>query len=184
MSQITKHALEASLKNILLKKPLNKITVKDIADDCGINRMTFYYHFKDIKELFEWLYKFETQQVVGDIRKLSTSNAIDVIMRYLYDNRAMTLSAFNSLGREYIEKFIYESIYDAVHDQVIQKSVYVIIDNEDIEFIANYFTITYVALMVQWLQHGMTEEIDSFIKRIGRMMQGAVDAAVQKMRKE
>ena len=30
----------------------------------------------------------------------------------------------------------------------------------------------------------MTEEIDSFIKRIGRMMQGAVDAAVQKMRKE
>lgn len=39
MSQITKHALEASLKNILLKKPLNKITVKDIADDCGINRM-------------------------------------------------------------------------------------------------------------------------------------------------
>ena len=105
-------------------------------------------------------------------------------MRYLYDNRAMTLSAFNSLGREYIEKFIYESIYDAVHDQVIQKSVYVIIDNEDIEFIANYFTITYVALMVQWLQHGMAEEIDSFIKRIGRMMQGAVDAAVQKMRKE
>ena len=54
MSQITKHALEASLKNILLKKPLNKITVKDIADDCGINRMTFYYHFKDIYDLVEW----------------------------------------------------------------------------------------------------------------------------------
>ena len=184
MTQITKKALEASLKHLLLQKPLPKITIQDITDDCGISRMTFYYHFKDIKELFEWLYKFETQQVVGDIRKLSTSNAIDVIMRYLYDNRAMTLSAFNSLGREYIEKFIYESIYDAVHDQVIQKSVYVIIDNEDIEFIENYFTSTDVALMVQWLQHGMTEEIDSFIKRIGRMMQGAVDAAVQKMRKE
>lgn len=169
-----------SLKELIQEMPFSKITIDKIVTNCGYNRQTFYYHFKDIKELFEWLYKFETQQVVGDIRKLSTSNAIDVIMRYLYDNRAMTLSAFNSLGREYIEKFIYESIYDAVHDQVIQKSVYVIIDNEDIEFIANYFTITYVALMVQWLQHGMTEEIDSFIKRIGRMMQGAVDAAVQK----
>ena len=54
MSQITKRALERSLKNMLLKKPLTKITVGDIADDCGINRMTFYYHFKDIYDLVEW----------------------------------------------------------------------------------------------------------------------------------
>ena len=45
MSQVTKRALEQSLKNLLLKKPLNKITINDIANDCGINRMTFYYHF-------------------------------------------------------------------------------------------------------------------------------------------
>ena len=42
MSQITKRALEQSLKNLLLKKPLTKITINDIAEDCGINRMTFY----------------------------------------------------------------------------------------------------------------------------------------------
>ena len=39
MSQTTKHALEASLKNLLAQKPLDKITISDIADDCGINRM-------------------------------------------------------------------------------------------------------------------------------------------------
>ena len=44
MSQVTKRALEQSLKNLLLKKPLTKITINDIAEDCGINRMTFYYH--------------------------------------------------------------------------------------------------------------------------------------------
>ena len=48
MSQVTKRALEASLKNLLLQKPLSKITISDITEDCGINRMTFYYHFKDI----------------------------------------------------------------------------------------------------------------------------------------
>ena len=41
MSQLTKRALEQSLKNLLAYKPLTKITVGDIADDCGINRMTF-----------------------------------------------------------------------------------------------------------------------------------------------
>lgn len=54
MSQTTKKALEGSLKHLLLEKPLDKITISDIAEDCGINRMTFYYHFKDIYDLVEW----------------------------------------------------------------------------------------------------------------------------------
>ena len=49
MSQTTKRALEASLKKLLLQKPLNKITINDITEDCGVNRMTFYYHFKNRK---------------------------------------------------------------------------------------------------------------------------------------
>ena len=54
MSQTTKRALGASLKKLLLQKPLNKITISDIAEECGISRMTFYYHFKDIYDLVEW----------------------------------------------------------------------------------------------------------------------------------
>ena len=40
MSQVTKRALVASLKNQLLKKPLDKVTISDITYDCGISRMT------------------------------------------------------------------------------------------------------------------------------------------------
>ena len=54
MTNTTKQALEASLKHMLLKKPLDKITIRDITDDCGISRMAFYYHFKDIYDLVEW----------------------------------------------------------------------------------------------------------------------------------
>lgn len=35
MSQVTKRALETSLKNLLLKKLLDKITISDITEDCG-----------------------------------------------------------------------------------------------------------------------------------------------------
>ena len=55
MSNITKHALAESLKKLLLKKPLNKITINDLTTDCGISRMAFYYHFKDIYDLVEWV---------------------------------------------------------------------------------------------------------------------------------
>ena len=51
MPNTTKAALEESLKRLLLKKPLDKITITDITTDCGISRMAFYYHFKDIYDL-------------------------------------------------------------------------------------------------------------------------------------
>ena len=54
MSNTTKQALEASLKKVMLQKPLDKITISDITSDCGISRMAFYYHFKDIYDLVEW----------------------------------------------------------------------------------------------------------------------------------
>ena len=64
MSQITKRALEQSLKNLLLQKPITKITINDIAEDCGINRMTFYYHFKDIYDLVEWSCKEDARKAI------------------------------------------------------------------------------------------------------------------------
>lgn len=47
----TKIALGESLKKLVLTKRLEKITINDLTSDCGISRMAFYYHFKDIYDL-------------------------------------------------------------------------------------------------------------------------------------
>ena len=54
MANSTKQELEEALKKQLLKKPLDKITIHDLTEECGISRMAFYYHFKDIYDLVEW----------------------------------------------------------------------------------------------------------------------------------
>ncbi len=70
MSQTTKRALEESLKNLLWEKPLSKITVTDITEDCGISRMTFYYHFKDIYDLVDWHHGRGCRQGTGEQTEL------------------------------------------------------------------------------------------------------------------
>ena len=67
MSNTTKRALEASLKKLLLQKPLDKITIQDLTTDCGISRMAFYYHFKDIYDLSEYLENDAITSLVADI---------------------------------------------------------------------------------------------------------------------
>ena len=66
MSNITKRALEDSLKHLLLKKPVNKITINDISEDCGVNRATFYYHFQDIYALIEWSCEEDSRKALSD----------------------------------------------------------------------------------------------------------------------
>ena len=66
MSNITKRALEDSLKHLLLKKPVNKITINDITEDCGVNRATFYYHFQDIYALIEWSCEEDSRKALSD----------------------------------------------------------------------------------------------------------------------
>ena len=52
--ETTKRVIAYAFKELLLEKPINKITVSDIAEKCDINRQTFYYHFHDIIELTEY----------------------------------------------------------------------------------------------------------------------------------
>ena len=53
VTSLTKRAIRASFLKLLNERPLNKITVKDIVEDCGINRNSFYYHYTDIPALAE-----------------------------------------------------------------------------------------------------------------------------------
>lgn len=71
-SLITKKALANSLKELMKDISLNKISVKNIVDNCGLNRQTFYYHFQDIFDLVEWIYKTEAVESIAQYRSYST----------------------------------------------------------------------------------------------------------------
>lgn len=47
-----KQAMHASFRTVLLRKPLDRITVRDVVEGCGLTRNTFYYHYEDIYDLF------------------------------------------------------------------------------------------------------------------------------------
>jgi AcrR family transcriptional regulator len=53
MANLTRKALYDAFFKLLSERPYKKITVSDVTQECGINRMTFYYHFKDLNNLVE-----------------------------------------------------------------------------------------------------------------------------------
>ena len=64
MSSSTKESLAAALKQMMAVKPIDKITVKDLVEICGVNRQTFYYHFDDVYDLLEWVFEEDANRVL------------------------------------------------------------------------------------------------------------------------
>ena len=58
-SDQTKYALAAALKELMAQKPINRITIHDLAERCGIRQQTFYYHFEDVYDLLRWMFQEE-----------------------------------------------------------------------------------------------------------------------------
>ena len=59
----TKFAIAFAFKELLLEKSIDKITINDITEKCGINRQTFYYHFHDVYELIEWICETDHRKI-------------------------------------------------------------------------------------------------------------------------
>ena len=55
----TKNAIREEFIRQLNEKPLSKITVKSIVDECQINRNTFYYHYSDVYAVLEEIFEEE-----------------------------------------------------------------------------------------------------------------------------
>ena len=56
--------LAKSLKEIAVRRPVEKITIKEITDKAGVIRPTFYNHFQDKFELIEWIIRTELLEPV------------------------------------------------------------------------------------------------------------------------
>ena len=139
MSEVTKRALEQSLKNLLLKKPLTKITINDITEDCGINRMTFYYHFKDIYDLVEWSCLEDARKALEEKKTHDTwQEGFLNIFEAVLANKPFIMNVYRNVDRERIENYLFRLTYDLIAGVVEEKSKGLDISEEDKKFIANF----------------------------------------------
>ncbi len=183
MSQITKRALVSSLKNLLLKKPLNKITINDITEDCGLNRMTFYYHFQDIYELIEWACEEDATKVLKGKKTYSTwQEGFYNIFVEVSNNRPFVMNVYNSISREHIENYLYKLTYQLLIDVVEEKAKGINVREKDKHFIADFYKYSFVGLVLNWIKNDMKEDPKEIIENLNMLMQGNILNALENYR--
>ena len=163
MSQLTKRALEQSLKNLLAYKPLTKITVGDIADDCGINRMTFYYHFKN-KTYDTWQQGFLQ------------------IFEEVLENKQFVMNVYRCVHREQVEKYLKPLVDSLLLDVINERSAGMTVRDEDKSYIAQIFSYIFIGLMLDWINDDMREDPKMIVNRLAMLIKGSLSSIFERYR--
>ena len=176
----TKQILEESLKKLMLQKPLDKITIRDLTEDCGISRMAFYYHFKDIYDLVEWSCLEDATRTLAGKKTYDTwSEGLVQIFDVVYENKPFILNAYRCISRDQIESFLFHLTSDLLMNVVEEKSDGTSISEEDRRFIADFYKYSFVGLMLDWIKQGMKDDYVDLAHKISITIHGSLTHSIE-----
>lgn len=150
----TKKALADSLKRAMSKKPFQKITVRELIEDCGVNRKTFYYHFEDIYDLLRWMLEEESIEVVRSFDLLlDFDEAITFVMNYVEENDHILNCAYDALGRDGLRRFFISDFLEICRTVIegIEERAGVRLESGYRDFLCEFYSSAVSGILIEWV---------------------------------
>ncbi|MBE6036116.1 MAG: TetR family transcriptional regulator [Clostridiales bacterium] len=166
----TKRALSASLKKLMATKELNRISIREIAEDCGLNRQTFYYHFEDIFDLLRWTYTNELLPLLKcDPEDPDWEGRLLVLFRWLDENRTFCLASLDAIGREHLASTVQKELRHHFRRKVILAGTESALGRpteEYADFLAEFYCQAISGLLESWLRGNLQQSPQELVHHI------------------
>lgn len=180
MPNFTRDAIIKSFLNLLNDKPVSKITVKDIVEDCGINRNSFYYHFQDLPALIEAFLQDEADRIINENASLESFE--DCLMAAL----SLAINNKNAVMHLYqADRSLYGRYLDRIAEYTVDKYIStatkgIDIHEEDRKIIVHYYKCLLAGMVLDWMNSGMQYDIRSRVSRVCELFEGSMPNAVKR----
>ncbi|MBP3872253.1 MAG: TetR/AcrR family transcriptional regulator C-terminal domain-containing protein [Lachnospiraceae bacterium] len=151
--------LSESFKELVLEKPVEKITIKQITDRAGVIRVTFYNHFQDKYELLEWICR---EEVVNPSRILLQNNmqreAVTFIFTALLKNKGFYSHVAHTSGQNSFESIMRDLISETITEYFLSNDTrksgkYNWISTK---WIADYYSQGFTFVLMSWIDKDMS----------------------------
>ena len=181
----TKDEIGKILKNQLLTKRLDKITVTKIVEECGINRQTFYYHFHDINDLCKWTFARDLKEIISENRREDNwQDGCLATMNYLKNNETIIKNVLNSVDRRKLDLSLQEGADYIMTYVVNEASRNMAVSEDDKIFIVKFYRSVFIGLIMDWVDTGMKEDPQKIVNRLTKIVQGNIRMALKRFEKE
>lgn len=182
MSLATKKELAAALKRQMARKPINKITVRELVAECGINRNSFYYHFEDIYALFKWMIEAEAVEIVKQYDlMMDYHEVINFVLDYVESNQYLLANAYNAIGQAGLKRFLYLDFISCLGmliEQGAQKKN-VVLDEDYKQFLCAFYAEAIAGTLLDYITDSKGRSREKVISYVERLLRSTLPAAIQ-----
>ena len=181
MAVRTKQAIRQAFIELLNERPLDKISVKDIAERSTVNRNTFYYYYADIYALVEEIFQTETQLFMEKLHSYASwEEAFREATAFVSENKRAVHHLFNSGNRNILEHYYHKVTYAAMLSYVRGQAEDLSAAEEDIQALAQFYAAALSGMTADWLRGGMKSNVNDHIDRLGRLLEGNIRQALER----
>lgn len=151
--------LAESFKELALKQPIEKITIKEITDKAGVIRPTFYNHFQDKYELLEWIIMTQIIEPIGPLLQNGmVHEALLLMFTSIEKEREFYIKACKLEGQNSFESIVKDCIKKVIlaviEEQVTGKKT----PHEWLtpEHLAEYYSQSMCFVAISWIKSNMS----------------------------
>jgi len=166
MANYTKQAILDTFMKLLNERPVSRITVKDISDACGINRNTFYYHFRDIPSMVEELIKAQSDPIYNmDLDVNSLEDCIGAMIDHVQENKRALLNLFRSSNRDIYESYMWRNcdfFVRKLYDNLLKDLK---VSASDVEILIRYSKCALFGQLLDWINSNMSYDLKAEFRR-------------------
>lgn len=181
MPGFTKQAIRKSFMKLLDERPVSQITVKDIVEDCGINRNSFYYHYQDLPSMVEEIILEETNEIIRQHPTVdSLEEGLDVAVSFALKNRRAALHLYNSSNRDLFEQHLRRICQYVVDTYISTAFADYPVGAEDKRIIIQYYKWCCFGAIMDFLSGGMKDDIQAVFYRMSQLKKGMLEEMIRR----
>ena len=185
MAAFTKLVIMRVFENLLSVKPLEKITVKDITDQCSISRNTFYYHYQDIYQVFKAYIDYSLEEIFKFLQQENEKDQDHICekaVEYLENRRTIFENILRSVKSEEVRKILddgssrfFRYVIDRVGEGIDSEP-------EDREMICAMCQHAVQGIMYEWLSREKADQksLSDILMRANYLFGGGLELALER----
>lgn len=186
MAKQTQKFIMSTFMQLLENESLDKITVRDIVEECEINRNTFYYHYSDIYDLLDDVFRVEAEKFLEqDVDDNTTfgeeyARAAQFVLKY----RKAILHIYDSKKRDVLENYLETLAFSFINRFVKKESEGYVLSDDDVDYITGFYTHAIVGNTVEWIKRKLPSGQEKFIERTAGTFNATVKDMIEQCVKE
>ena len=178
-----RRAIEASFFKLLEDRPFEKITVKDIVDDCGVTRNTFYNYYEDTYDVVDGLLRREMIELVrGEGTQTTVAEAMHCVAQIALEHPRSCNHLFRSPKREELLYYFNKAVSVTVGHVVDRTIGEEPIDARDKQLIVDAYCHAAAGFFSDWVMRGMPDDPESALSRLDVLFADSMERAIARAR--